>query len=350
MIRYRLATNDDNQQLIELTSSSGMQGEISLRIDRKPDFFKLLAMRGSSRVFVALDENVIVGSICVSQQEVYVGGQITPLQYFADFKIATPYRNRTIGFRLCRELENHVLTIGADLAFANFSKGNIKPFRFLSNRKNTPDFENIGIFYIHQFVGKKKKASNDEHEIVASTITDDLIRFLNDHYRNHELGSVITKEKLLDTSIFTIQHENKIIAAMVLQDTMDAKQNVVTNVSWKMNILLRTMTKVNYLLGLSKMPGINEPIRMIYIKYLAADNNNKQIVRFLINHARNIAFEKSYSFASIGVHEKDPVNTHVKGLFKLTFSSVGMVLSLKDNKDLIEKIKQGIPFSDYSLV
>lgn len=60
-----------------------------------------------------------------------------------------------------------------------------------------PDFENIGVFYIHQFVGKKKKAGNSEHEIVVSNVSDDLIRFLNDHYRNYELGSVITKEKLL---------------------------------------------------------------------------------------------------------------------------------------------------------
>ena len=350
MIRYRLATYEDNQQLIELTSSSGMPGEISLRIDRKPDFFKLLDMRCKSNVFVALDGDIIVGSICVSQQEVYVSGQITPIQYFADFKIATEYRNRTIGFRLCRELENHVFSVGADLAFANFSKGNLKPLRFLHKRKNTPDFENIGIFYIHQFIGRKRKAHNLEFKIVAGNVSDDLIRFLNDHYCRYELGSVITKEKLLNTSIFTIQSENKIIAAMVLQDTMEAKQNVVTHVTWKMNFLLKTMTLVNSVLGLSKMPVINQPIRMIYIKYLATHNNNRKLIRFMINHARNIAFEESYSFVSMGMHEKDPLNMSIKGILRLTFSSVGMVLSLKDNKDLIEKIKHGIPFADYSLV
>ena len=184
MIRYRLAAYDDNQQLIELTSSSGMEGEISLRIDRKPDFFKLLEMRGKSYVFVALDEDVIVGSICVSKQDVYVNGQITPHQYFADFKIAAAYRNGTIGFRLCRELENHVLSIGADLAFANFSKGNLKPFRFLHNRQNTPDFENIGTFYIHQFIGRKRKSHNLEFEIIEGKVSEDLIRFLNEYYCN----------------------------------------------------------------------------------------------------------------------------------------------------------------------
>ena len=65
MIHYRLANFEDNRQLIELTSSSGMTGEISLRIDRKPDFFGLLNMRGESKVFVAVDHETIIGSICV---------------------------------------------------------------------------------------------------------------------------------------------------------------------------------------------------------------------------------------------------------------------------------------------
>lgn len=52
MIKFQLATPSDNQQLIKLTAASGMMGEISLRIDRKPDFFSLLKMRGETRVFV----------------------------------------------------------------------------------------------------------------------------------------------------------------------------------------------------------------------------------------------------------------------------------------------------------
>ena len=350
MIQYRLATNADNQQLIQLTSASGMTGEIALRIDRKPDFFKLLNMRGESKVFVAVDENLIVGSICVSREEVYVDGQIYPLQYFADFKISEPYRNKTIGYRLCKELENYVLEIGADLAFINYAKGNTKPTRFFFNRQNTPDFENIGIFNIHQFIGKKKKAFHPKYKIKSSQISEELIKFLNAHYSKFELGSVVTKEKLEGSIIFTIQENEKIIAALCLLDTMGIKQNVVTGVSWKMKYLLKILNVLNRLFGLSKMPKINEPVSMIYIKYLVVNNNEKQLVRFLIDHARNIAYEKSYSFVSVGVHEKDQLNTCFSGLFKMTFSSVGMVLSLKNNQELIEKVKRGIPFADYSIV
>lgn len=350
MIHYRLATNADNKQLVELTSASGMAGDIALRIDRKPDFFKLLNMRGQSKVFLALDDDRIVGSICVSLEDVYVGGQIYPLQYFGDFKIAEPYRNKFIGFRLCKELEKHVFAIGADLAFLNYAKGNTKPTRFLSNRPNIPDFESIGMFNIHQFIGKKKKTFHSVYEVKASLVTDNLLAFLNSHFIKYELSNVITSEKLEGTTVFTVQEDTKIIAALCLLDTMKAKQNVVTSVSLKMKYLLKILNSLNSILGLSKMPALNEPVPMIYIKYLAVRNNEKKLVRLLINHARHIAFEKSYSFVSIGVHEKDPLNSCLSFLFKLTFNSVGMVLSLKNNRELIEKVKKGIPFVDYSLV
>ena len=110
------------------------------------------------------------------------------------------------------------------------------------------------------------------------------------------------------------------------------------------------MNTFSSLAGISKMPLLNEPVRMIYVKYLAVANHEKELTKLLINHARNIVYDRSYSFVSIGLHEKDPFNKCFSGLFKLTFNSVGMLLSIKDNRALIEKVKRGIPFEDYSLV
>ncbi len=350
MISYRLATQEDNQQLIELTAASGMKGETGLRIDRKPDFFKLLQMRGATKVFVALHSGTIIGAICVSLQQVYVGGQIYPLQYIGDFKVAEAFRNKGIGLQLCNRLADYVVSIGADLAFLNVSKGNTKPFSFFKERPGIPDFENIGVFNIHQFIGEKKKAYHPEYKIELMPVTDELIKFLNARYCRYEMGPVITKEKLQGTINFVIQYKKEIIAAMCLVDTMSAKQNVVTKLSWKMKALLKCMNIFKGISGISKMPLVNEPVQMIYIKYLAVNNNEKQQVKLLINHARNIVYEKAYSFVSAGLHEKDALNSCFTGLFKLTFKSVGMLLSIKDNKYLIEKVKQGIPFEDYSLV
>lgn len=350
MITYRLATTKDNQQLIDLTAASAMAGEIALRIDRQPDFFRLLDMRGESKVFVALEGDTIIGCVCVSLQRVYVGGQIFPIQYVGDFKVAESFRNKGIGLQLCDDLANYVTSIGADLAFLNVSKGNTKPFSFFKNRPNIPDFENIGIFNIHQFIGKKRKRVHPQYKIEPTPVTDELIKFLNTHYSKYELGSVITKEKLKDADVFTIQNKKNISAAMCLMDTMDVKQNVVIRLSWKMKYMVKVMNFFNRISGNSKMPLINEPVRMMYIKYLAVDNHEKHLVKLLINYARNIVYEKSYSFVSIGLHEKDLLNNCFSGLRKITVSSVGMLLTIKDNKSLIEKVKQGVPWEDYSLV
>ena len=98
------------------------------------------------------------------------------------------------------------------------------------------------------------------------------------------------------------------------------------------------------------MPQLNQPVRMIYIKYMAVKDNRQDLVKFMIHHARNRVYKNEYSFVSIGLHEKDTLNRCFSGLFKLTFKSVGMLLSIKNNSDLVGKVKQGIPFEDYSLV
>jgi len=350
MIKYRKATLEDNQQLIDLTAASGMKGDISLRIDRQPNFFKLLEMRGKSTVFVAVDKEVIIGCICVSLQEVTINKQVFPIQYIGDFKVLESYRNKGVGFNLCNALADYVMSTGVDIAFLNFSKGNDKPLSFFKGRPNIPDFENIGVFNIIQFIGKRGKSINSKFKIEETLVTTELIQFLNYHYRNYELGSVINKEKLEGSTNFIIRNNFKIIAAISLIDTMNVKQNVVTHLSWKIKYLLQFINLFKRPFGISKMPALNEQVKMIYVKYLAVNDNEKAMVKELINYARNIVFQKEYSFVSIGLHEKDPLNHCFIGLHKLTFNSVGMLLSMKNNKKILQNVTQGIPFEDYSLV
>ena len=350
MIQYRPATHLDNQQLLELTAATGMQGDISLLIDRQPDFFRLLEKRGQTKVFVAQDEERIIGSLSVSCQSVYVDRTVLPVQYIGDFKVYESYRNQGIGLKLCDELADYVISAGADLAFLNVSKGNKKPISFFKNRPHIPDFDQIGIFHIHQFIGRKKKPSSRRYVIKKSVATPAVIHFLNEHYCRYELGTVITKENIEHADIFIIEENETIRGVICLTDTMQYKQNIVMKLSWRMKNLVMLLNLFRDILGISKMPLLREPVKMMYIKYLAVTHHEREIVRLLLDHARNIIYEKDYSFVSIGIHEKDPLNACFSGIFKLTFKSVGMLLSIKGNRQLIEKVKKGVPFEDYSLV
>lgn len=350
MITYRLATYKDNRQLIELAASGGMEGTTSLRIDRNPDFFALLNMRGDSTVFVALDGSDIVGSLSASIQQVFIDGKIYKVLYIGDFKVKETYRGKGIGIHLCDDLANYALSIDGDLVFLTVAKGNTKPLPFFKGRSNIPDFKNIGTFIVHQFIGSNKKKVHQHYSVESATINEEAIDFLNSHYRNYQLGSVITKEKLAGTDLYLLRHNKDIVAVMCLADMMPVKQNIIVSMPWRMKLLLKLINVFHRVPGISRMPKLNKPVQMIYIKYLGVNNNEKEPVELLIRHAANIAYEKKYSFVSLGLHEKDPLNDCLGGLRKLSFYSTGMFLSMKNDTALFEAVKQGIPFEDYSLV
>jgi GNAT superfamily N-acetyltransferase len=347
MPSLRFANENDNDQLTELASATGMNGETALRIDRAPDFFELLRMRGESKVLVAVENNRIVGSVSVSKQYAYIGGKIYPVYYVADFKVIPELRNKGIGIMLCGELARYVIGANGDIVFLTVARGNTKPLPFFRNRKGVPDFENIGKFRVYQFIGRK---THSVDQIEQVQVSGHLVNFLDNHYKRYELGAVITPDKLTGNKIFVIKRDQKIIAAMCLSDTMKVKQNVVIRMKWHMKILLGMMNRFRNVLNISRMPAINEPVMMMYIKYLVAEDNSPGLVKAMVNYARNIAYQKNYSFVSIGVHERDLLNESLPANLRLTFYSTGMLLSVKNNSDIIEKVKMGVPFEDYSLV
>ncbi len=350
MVEFRIASKSDNLGLLELTSSVSMEGNISLRIDRNPDFFKILQLRGKSLVIIAEENQKIIGAVCASLQNCYIDGKLYPVQYVGDFKVLKSYRNKGVGMKLLSVLAAKLYELDFDLVFFNFSKGNKKPVSFSKNKSEYTNFENIGSFTVYQFIGKQFKWSNPDYTIELSEISEELIEFIGAKYQRYDLRTPITNIQLEGTSIYTIYYKGTLIGAMSIIDTMPIKQNVVIKVSWKLNLMLKLLNVVNPIFGFSKMPTLNQPVKMIYIKYLAINLSEKKALKMLIDHARNIAYNKSYSFVSIGCHEKDPLQKHFSKILKFTFSSIGMLTSLKNNQNLIDKVKSGIPYEDFSLV
>ena len=350
MIYYRLATFEDNKQLLELTSSLWMPGKMALRIDRNPNFFELNKLRGRTNVYVAIEDHSIVGSICVSHEKVYINKEQYSLYYISDFKVAQTHRNRGIGFQLTNEVVNYLETENADFAFLNVSKGNKRPFIFFSDRAQYPDFENIGLFKIFQFIGFNKKNFKSKYNIKLTEGNSEILEFLNDYYSRHELANVITKEKIQGTQLFEVRQKTELIAAMCLIDTMEMKQNVVIKMTWYLKFLVSFINGISSIFKMSKLPKENEPVNMLYIKYLAVKTYDKALIASLISHARQCAYQKSYSFVSLGLHERDPLIKNLPNILKFTFNSIGMLVSLKRSQELMEKVQKGVPYKDYSIV
>ena len=349
-ITYRKASERDNKQLLELTRKSGMKGQIALRTDRDPDFFALVRLRGPGAVFVALDDDNIVGSISVTEETVWIHGQKHPLFYISDFKVSPSHRNQGIGFKLTQQVVGYLETKDADFAMLHVAKGNSRPFVFFSDRGNYPDFDNIGTFTVYQYLGKKSKKNNHRFTFQEVKPTDEVLNFINSFYKNYQLAPYYTRANLEGTQLLGVYEGESLKAVMGIGSLDKLKQNVVLKIPLYLKLFRGFMNILQPLMGTVKMPGINQPIRMLYLKLLALDEMGKDLTYAIFSKLEHEAYEQQYPFISIGLHENDPLQKIIPQRRRITFRSTGMLVSMKRSNGLITTIKEGYPFKDFSTV
>jgi hypothetical protein len=88
-LSVRDATEDDNDTLVALTAACPMEGDITLRMDRTPDFFALNRLEGDAwQVGVACDaDDRIVGCVAVARRRTWMNGVETTSGYVGDLKV-----------------------------------------------------------------------------------------------------------------------------------------------------------------------------------------------------------------------------------------------------------------------
>jgi len=344
------ATRADNEGLVYLTSLTPMKGDISIRIDRRPDFFRLLEMRGPSFVMVAELNNNIIGSFSASAVDVFIDGKPETVYYLGDFKVHPDYRRSMVAMRLAGAVLQKLISADADLLFCTAAYGNEDVIPFFKGRIFLPAAESVGIFNVLQIIPTPFKTRNTKYHLEEGPFVSSGISFFNNFMKNFQFGSVYSESSFENTTLITASFNNAVISAITLFDTGSAKQNVLIRLPFYLKSVFKVIRALNTISPIVRLPSINEVVRILYIKSYACEPGNEEALRLLIGRARNIAYEKKYHFLAIGIHEKDPLLKIFTCYPKFTFKSMGFVTSLKDKKEKIESILSGIPFEDYSLV
>ena len=94
-MRVRDARPGDNAALVALAARCGMEGDLSLCVDRGPDFFALNRLSGESwRVGVIDGDDGPIACVAVARRPAYVDGHPAELGYVGDLKVHPAYRRR----------------------------------------------------------------------------------------------------------------------------------------------------------------------------------------------------------------------------------------------------------------
>ena len=110
----RLASADDNAGLIALTAACPMDGDLSLCIDRAPDFFALNRLEGDRWKVAVVDGPIGAPVACVATAErrVWLHGRPATIVYAGDLKVHPDFRDT----HTADALERFVADVARDTA------------------------------------------------------------------------------------------------------------------------------------------------------------------------------------------------------------------------------------------
>src|SRR5678816_698051 len=112
-VHVREAVHDDDAALRAIAVSCPMEGDITLRITRDPDFFQLNRLEGSRwRVGVAEVDGRVVGCVMGAERSAFLHGVEQRTMYAGDLKVLPTMRGTGVADALIRWVMAALLDMG----------------------------------------------------------------------------------------------------------------------------------------------------------------------------------------------------------------------------------------------
>ena len=330
----REARTSDNDGLVALAGACPMVGDLTLRIDRRPDFFTLNKLEGERwRVAVAERDGALVGCAAFSERNVFVNGEEMRTGYAGDLKVHPDHRNTKIADDLslwaeaaCADLPPTAPAVITVLA------GNRAMERRLSGPRGVPRFRKIGTIRSHSIPILWKRGKPRRSMASMPTRNAELrdlppmIELWSRVARERQLAPVLTPRSLgewisnapgLSISRYRLAHSEsgELLGFVGVWDQQSFKQLTVVGYSRRLAAVRRAFNVVAPIVGAEPLPGPAFPLRCATALHVCVPGDRPDVLRALLVDAHNDLRSSGFSFLNIGLDVTDPLSSALGGLF-----------------------------------
>lgn len=347
-VLIRDATEVDNEGLLKLISFSTMPGRISIQVDRKPDFFRLLKRKGKYFVKAAEAEGRIVGSISVVEVDAFIDSKPVKAHYAGDFRVHPDYRSTGLAVRLVEEAYQQSVSQGAALFFGVLVMGNKAAASYLSGKLSVPPISEGSIFHVFQIIPCSKPIKYRKYNI--DTIADFDFGMFRQAIKQYRFAPNYRDEIYQNTKIICARENGVVVAALSLADSEDVKQEVLMDVQGYQKPMIKLAGWINRINSRISLPQPGEHIRILYIRSFYCREGAEDALRALVSQARVIACQNKYHFLTVGIDERSNYYRQFSSFPKFTLKSRLYFCNYSIDPEVLEKLRRGVSFMDYSLV
>ncbi len=345
----REARDSDNPGLVELAASCAMAGDLSLRIDRSPDFFALNRLEGDRwTVAVAERGRKVVGCVAFSERRVFVNGLATRTAYVGDLKVHPEHRDTSVADALslwaerqCGDLPPRAPAVITVLA------GNRAMERRLSGPRGVPRFNRIGTIRTHSIpiLWKRWRFSRlGSGSIVTAPATwadvAQMAEMWNRVARRRQLAPAMTADSLarwihaapgLDISSYRLARSRtgELLGFMAVWDQRSFKQLTVVGYSARMSAARTAFNFMAPIVGAEPLPPPGSPLRCATAFHLCVPGDRPQVLRALLVDSHNELRHTGCSFLNVGLDVSDPLSRAMRGMLAQPTDVNAYVLALR---------------------
>jgi ribosomal protein S18 acetylase RimI-like enzyme len=326
----RDATPADNPALIELAASCPMNGEMSVRMDRGPDFLALNRLEGD-RWNLAIAERAgrLVGCIAMSERDVYVNGRPTRTGYVGDFKVHPAHRDTRIADALSLRAEEWFGSLPpAAPLFITVLAGNKAMERRLSGPRGVASFQKVGTIRTHSvpilWRRKEKRGASVRVDPARWSDLDEMVALWNGVAPLRQLATVLSASSLadwirnapgLDISSYRLARSasGELLGFLAVWDQRSFKQLTVVGYSRRMNAARLAFNSLRPFFGVERLPAPGSPLECATVAHVCVPADRSDVLGSILTSAYNEMRATRCSFMNIGLDVRDPLSGALSG-------------------------------------
>ena len=325
----RSATAADNEALLTLVRRCPMRGDISLIIERDPDFFGLSRARGDSLTFVVEIDGAIVGCLGTWRRGAWLAGRPAEVCYVGDLRVDPDFRRRGVANQLAVKLRDYPDTLPPAPWLLATGAGNsaVAPVAAAFGAGGPP----IARFTSWQLLPVVQLKVSAGFDIGAAEQRDEceLVTLLDDFYRSRDFAPVFGNgglRQLIERSpdarlsdYLVARRGGRIVAAICVWDASSVKRTRVIGMPVWLRGLCAVGRGISNLAPMPPFPRQNTALHFRYIRHAAFAPGETQALKNLVRCAVNAARDRGDHFVLYTCVDDDPSCSAVVGAPRLSF-------------------------------
>jgi GNAT superfamily N-acetyltransferase len=328
-IVVRAASAEDNEALLKLFRRCPMQADISLTIERDPDFFALSRARGDTDTYIAEIDGALIGCLSAWRRDAWIGRQPGRVCYIGDLRVSPEHRRRGVALQLGKAMRNFQSELPVVPYLLATGDGNsaVAPVAAAFGAVGQP----IARLTSWQLLPVVRLKLSTAMDIGAAEERDlgELTRLLDEFYRSRDFAPVFGDgglQRLIASSpganlsdYLVARRKGRLLAVLGVWDASAVKRTRIVAMPLWLRGLCAIGRGASRLAPLPPFPRQGTLLHFRYIRHAAFASGEALALQNLVRGAMNAARDRGEHFVLYTCEDTDALHSAVANLPRLSF-------------------------------